>query len=95
MPHAMPCWPQPQSGLTRALNGVALYGGYAVTDAETRYSMRWAFGGVKIVAEPGEGGVLSPDGPAGGPLSGTRRVITVVLSGGKDDAETFAARLVS
>lgn len=55
--------------------------------------MRWAFEGVKIVAEPG--GTTALAALPTGHYQGRDRVITVVLSGGNNDAETFAARLVS
>jgi len=74
--------------LTWALNAPMLAGGYAVTDAEVRRAMRWAFEVLKIVVEPGGAAALAA--LLAGHHRTAGRVTAVILSGGNVEASTFA-----
>jgi threonine dehydratase len=77
--------------LTWALNATGLKGGYAVTDAEVRRAMRWAFESLKIVVEPG--GAVALAALLAGHHRAQGRVVAIVLSGGNVDPATFATCL--
>jgi threonine dehydratase len=77
--------------LTWTLNAVQLRDGYAVTDAEVRRAMRWAFESLKIVVEPG--GAVALAALLAGQHHARGRTVAVVLSGGNVDAATFATCL--
>jgi threonine dehydratase len=79
--------------LTWTLNRAVLAGGYAVSDAEVRQAMAFAFESLKIVVEPG--GAVALAALLAGHHKPVRRspltTLAVVLSGGNVDAATFKA----
>lgn len=77
--------------LTWAINGPALTGGYAVTDAEVKAAMIFVFEALKIVVEPG--GAVALAALLAGHHAAAGRTVAVVLSGGNVDAGTFRACL--
>lgn len=81
--------------LTWVLNRHALAGGYAVSDAEVRAAMAFAFEAFKVVVEPGGAVALAALLAGHHPRANDarRRTIAVVLSGGNVDAATFVASL--
>ncbi len=81
--------------LTWALNRDVLSGGYAVSDAEVKAAMVFAFGSLKIVIEPGGAVALAAllGGHHAGPSGARRRTVAIVASGGNVDPAAFAACL--
>jgi threonine dehydratase len=81
--------------LTWALNRTALSAGYAVSDAEVRKAMAFAFEFLKVVVEPGGAVALAAvlAGHHAPTPGGPRRTVGVILSGGNIDAATFTACL--
>lgn len=77
--------------LTWAINGPTLAGGYAVTDAEVRQAMRWAFESLKIVVEPG--GAVALAALLGGHHRAANKTTAVILSGGNVDPAFFTVCL--
>jgi threonine dehydratase len=75
--------------LTFALNRRLLTGGLAVSDAEVRNAMAFAFRHLKLVLEPG--GAVALAAVLSGRLPLERRTVAVVLSGGNVDEALFAA----
>ena len=66
----------------------ALAGAVAVTDAEVAEAMRYAFGTLKLVVEPGGSAALAA--LLAGHLDVAGRTVAVVLSGGNVDPDLFA-----
>jgi len=82
----------PQPGdLTFAVNRPRLRGGLAVTDAEVKAAMRYAFRTLKLVVEPGGAVCLAAILARKTPIAG--KVIGLTLSGGNVDAELYRAVL--
>ncbi len=75
--------------LTWAVNGTRLAGGYAVSDAEVKEAMRFAFRALKLVVEPS--GATALAAVLSGAHAGRGKVTAVVLSGGNVDAATFTS----
>jgi len=74
--------------LTFAINAPRLAGGVAVTEAEVRHAMRFAFEQLKVVVEPG--GAVALAAVLAGRIAARGRVVGVVISGGNVDAAAFA-----
>lgn len=66
-----------------------LAGGFAVSDAEVRHAMRFAFEHLKLVVEPG-GAVALAAALRGLPDAFSKQAIVLVLSGGNVDPGVFA-----
>lgn len=82
----------PQPGdLTFAVNRPRLRGGLAVTDAEVKAAMRYAFRTLKLVVEPGGAVCLAAILARKTPTAG--KVVGLTLSGGNVDAELYRAVL--
>jgi len=64
-------------------------GGLAVSDAEVRDAMRFAFQNLKIVVEPG--GAVGLAALLSGKIDAAGKTTAIVFSGGNVDAEQFAA----
>lgn len=79
--------------LTFALARERLAGGLAVSDAEVRAAMRYAFGVLKLVVEPG--GAVALAALLSGKIEARGRTVAVVLSGGNVDPELYASAIVS
>jgi threonine dehydratase len=79
--------PEP-GALTFSINGRLLKGGFTVTDAEVTDAMRFAFGTLKLVLEPG--GAVALAAVLTGKLPTQGRTIGVVCSGGNVDPALFA-----
>ena len=73
--------------LTFALNRELVTGGLAVTDAEVADAMRFAFGTLRIVLEPG--GAVALAATLAGKLDCHDKTIAVVCSGGNVDPDLF------
>jgi threonine dehydratase len=71
--------------LTFAINREILAGGLAVSDAEVRTAMRFAFEHLKLVVEPG--GAVALAALLAGRFDAAGKVVGVVLSGGNVDSE--------
>jgi threonine dehydratase len=78
--------------ITFAVAKQNLAGGFAVSDAEARAAMRFAFEELKVVAEPG--GAVALAAVLGRRLPAKGRTIAVVLSGGNVDPRLFAEILL-
>lgn len=79
----------PEPGpLTFSINGRLLKGGLVVTDAEAAEAMRYAFGTLKLVLEPG--GAVALAAVLSGKLPTQGRTVGVVCSGGNVDPALFA-----
>ena len=79
----------PEPGvMTFAINHPRLAEGLTVSDAEVRDAMRYAFGILKIVLEPG--GAVALAAVLAGKIAAKGRVIGVIASGGNVDAAMFA-----
>ena len=74
--------------ITWAINGKALAGGYAVTDAQVRHAIGYAFRTLKLVVEPG--GAVGLAAVLAGLHDTKDRCTLVVLSGGNVDPAVFA-----
>jgi threonine dehydratase len=74
--------------LTFAINQKLLGKGLAVTDAEVRAAMRFAFRHLKLVVEPG--GAVALAAVLAGKLDTSGKTTAVVISGGNVDADLFA-----
>lgn len=72
-----------------AIAGALLGPGLAVTDAEMRAAMRFAFAELKLVLEPGGAAALAA--LLAGRFDARGRTVAVVLSGGNVDAASFGA----
>src|SRR5512138_356122 len=82
----------PQPGdLTFAINRPRLRGGLAVTDAEVKAAMRYAFRTLKLVVEPG--GAVCLAAILAGKTATAGKVVGLTLSGGNVDAELYRAVL--
>jgi len=79
------------NALTFEINKALLTGGLAVTDAEVRDAMRFAFEHFKIVAEPGA--VVGLAAVLGGKIDITGKTIATVITGGNIDPQRFCALL--
>ena len=77
--------------LTFALNRRLLAGGLAVSDAEVRRALGFAFRHLKLVVEPG--GAVALAALLAGALEVRGRTVAVVLSGGNVDPAAFAQAL--
>jgi len=75
--------------LTWALNGKILAGGYAVSDADVRRAMAFAFHDLKLVVEPGGAAALAA--LLAGYHATRGQTVAIVLSGGNVDPSLFAA----
>lgn len=75
--------------LTWAINRSRLRGGFAVSDADVRAAMAFAFQNLKLVVEPG--GAVALAAILNRAHSGRGQVTAVVLSGGNVDPATFTA----
>ena len=75
--------------LTFALNSRLGVRGLAVSDAEVRRAMAFAYSWMKLVVEPG--GAVCLAAALAGKLELQGRTVALVLSGGNVDAATFAA----
>jgi threonine dehydratase len=78
--------------ITFAVAKQNLAGGFAVSDAEARAAMRFAFEELKVVAEPG--GAVALAAVLGRRLPAKGRTVAVVLSGGNVDPRLFAEVLL-
>lgn len=74
--------------ITWAINSKALAGGYAVTDAQVRHAIGYAFRTLKLVVEPG--GAVGLAAILAGLHDTKGRCTLVVLSGGNIDPAIFA-----
>ncbi len=74
--------------ITWAINSKALAGGYAVTDAQVRHAIGYAFRTLKLVVEPG--GAVGLAAVLAGLHAAKGRCTLVVLSGGNVDPAVFA-----
>jgi threonine dehydratase len=82
----------PQPGdLTFAVNRTRVEGALAVTDAEVKAAMRYAFRTLKLVVEPG--GAVCLAAVLSGKADAAGQVIGLTLSGGNVDAELYRAVL--
>jgi len=63
-------------------------GGLAVTDAETRAAMAYAFRHLKLVVEPG--GAVALAALLSGKIEARDKTVALTLSGGNVDPEFFA-----
>lgn len=79
--------PEP-GALTFSINRRLLRGGLTVTDAEVAEAMRYAFGALKLVLEPG--GVVTLAAVLTGKLPTEGRTTGIVCSGGNVDPALFA-----
>lgn len=80
----------PQPGeLTFSINKPRLAGGLAVSEAEVRHAMRFAFEHLKLVVEPG--GAVALAAVLSQKLEINDRHIAVIASGGNVDAKLFAS----
>jgi threonine dehydratase len=79
---------QEPGAMTFAINRLRLAEGLTVSDAEVRDAMRYAFGILKIVLEPG--GAVALAAVLTGKIATKGRVIGVIASGGNVDASMFA-----
>ncbi len=78
----------PQPGeMTFAMNKGRLAEGYAVSEAEVRRAVRFAFETLKLVVEPG--GAVGLAAVLSGKLATKGRTIGIVLSGGNVDPKLF------
>lgn len=80
--------PEP-GAMTFAINRQTLAGGLAVTDAEVRAAMRFAFAELKLVVEPG--GAVALAALLAGKLDVGGQTVGIVISGGNVDPGLFAA----
>ena len=79
----------PEPGrLTFAINRSRLAGGLAVSEAEVRRAVRYAFERLKLVIEPG--GAVSLAAVLAGKIETRNRVTGIVASGGNVDPSLFA-----
>ena len=78
--------PQP-GALTFAVNRTRVSGGLAVTDAEVKAAMRFAFRTLKLVIEPG--GAVCLAAILAGKIEAAGRVTGLTLSGGNVDPELY------
>jgi threonine dehydratase len=78
--------------ITLAIGRATMGQGLAVTDAEARAAMRYAFEELKLVLEPGGAAALAA--ALAGKVATTDRTVACVLSGGNVDAASFA-RIIS
>jgi threonine dehydratase len=79
----------PQPGkMTFAMNKGRLAEGYAVSEAEVRHAVRFAFETLKLVVEPG--GAAGLAAVLSGKVATKGRTIGIILSGGNVDSELFA-----
>jgi threonine dehydratase len=77
--------------LTFALMQRLLAGGLAVSDAEVRRAMAWAFRHMKLVVEPG--GAVALAAVLSGRLDVRGRTVAVVVSGGNVDTDVYCVAL--
>ncbi|WP_227010740.1 threonine/serine dehydratase [Pelagibius marinus] len=77
--------------ITFAVNQSRVSGGLAVTDAEVKAAMRYAFRTLKLVVEPG--GAVCLAAVLAGKIDVADRVTGITLSGGNVDAELYRAVL--
>ncbi|MBC8036475.1 MAG: threonine/serine dehydratase [Rhizobiales bacterium] len=82
---------QQPGAMTFAINRSRLAEGLTVSDAEVRDAMRYAFGVLKIVLEPG--GAVALAAVLAGKIASKGRTIGVIASGGNVDAAMFAKML--
>jgi len=83
----------PTSGrITLAIGKATMGPGLAITDAEARAAMRYAFEELKLVLEPGGAAALAA--ALAGKVATKGRTVVCVLSGGNVDAASFA-RIIS
>ena len=73
--------------LTFSINRRLLAGGLAVSDAEVRTAMDYAFGTLKLVVEPG--GAVALAALLAGRLETHGRTVALTLSGANVDPETY------
>lgn len=79
----------PEPGpLTFSINSRLLAGGLSVSDAEAAEAMRYAFGTLKLVLEPG--GAVTLAAVLTGKLPTAGRTLAIVCSGGNVDPELFS-----
>ena len=79
----------PQPGeMTFAMNKGRLAEGYAVSEAEVRRAVRFAFETLKLVVEPG--GAVGLAAMLSKKLDGKKKNIAIILSGGNVDSDLFA-----
>lgn len=84
----------PQPGeMSFAMNNGRLAEGYAVSEAEVRRAMRFAFETLKLVVEPG--GAAGLAAVLSGKLATKGRTIGIVLSGGNVDPKLYAEILMA
>ena len=74
--------------LTFTINRRLVTGGLAVTDAETRAAMAYAFRHLKLVVEPG--GAVALAALLSGKIEARDKTVALTLSGGNVDPEFFA-----
>ncbi len=74
--------------MTFAINRRLLGEGYAVSDAEAAEAVRFAFGVLKLVLEPG--GAVALAAVLSGRIETRGRAIGIIASGGNSDPETYA-----
>ncbi len=74
--------------MTFAINRPRLADGLTVSDADVRDAMRYAFGILKLVLEPG--GAVALAAVLAGKIATKRQTIGVIASGGNVDAALFA-----
>jgi threonine dehydratase len=74
--------------LTFSINRGRLAGGLAVSDAEVRHAVRYAFERLKLVIEPG--GAVGLAAVLAGKIETEGRTVAVVASGGNADNRLFA-----
>jgi threonine dehydratase len=77
--------------MTFAINRTRVHAGLSVTDAEVKAAMRYAFGTLKLVVEPG--GAVCLAAVLAGKISAAGGVTGLTLSGGNVDAELYRAVL--
>jgi threonine dehydratase len=80
--------PEP-GAMTFAINRQTLAGGLAVSDADVRAAMRFAFAELKLVVEPG--GAVALAALLAGKLDVGGQTVGIVISGGNVDPGLFAA----
>ena len=79
----------PQPGeMTFAMNKGRLAEGYVVSEAEVRSAVRFAFGTLKLVVEPG--GAVGLAAVLSGKINAKDKNVGIVLSGGNVDVKLFA-----
>jgi threonine dehydratase len=82
----------PEPGeITFAMNAGRLAGGLAVSEAEVKAAMRFAFAQLKLVVEPG--GAVSLAALLSGKIDCRGKTVGVMLSGGNVDPAVYAAIL--